>query len=126
MQLVGSGLQNTPHFIAQCIGQYLTEVKGDGNPLIDHTEESTHYCVGQAYQRLAESRFAYSVHTDKINFFANGASKIYPVKFIESAKFLCKHYYYDSSQLEAKMEEREFADCFNDLLKKNTIYSVTG
>jgi len=125
MQLMRSGIQNSPHFMEQCIGQYLTEIKGDSNPLIGNMGKHD-YCIGAAYQRSPESRFAYIVYTDKINFFANGASKIYSVKFIESAKFLCKHYYYDSSQLEAKMEEREFADCFNNLLKNNTIYSSTG
>jgi 50S ribosomal protein L16 3-hydroxylase len=124
-QLVRAGIDDTPHFMEQCIGQYLTEIKGDSHSLIEDTDNGD-YCGGQAYQRSSESRFAYIVYTDKINFFANGAAKIYSVKFIESAKFLCKHYYYDSSQLEAKMEEREFADCFNDLLKNNTIYSSTG
>ena len=125
MQLMQTGIPNSTQFMEQCIGEYLTETKGESTSLIERMGSNV-YCSGQAYQRSPESRLAYIVYTDKINFFANGTTKIYSVEFIESAKFLCKHYYYDSNQLEAKMEAREFADCFNDLLKNNTIYSSTG
>ena len=125
MQLLRSGVDDSAYFMEQCIGQYLTEVKGDASSLNERVD-TTDYCTEQSYQRSPASRFAYIVYTDKINFFANGTSKIYSVNFIESAKFLCKHYYYDSSQLYLKMKDSEFADCFNDLLRNNTIYSATG
>lgn len=125
VQMLHSGLNNNPNFMQQCIGRYLTQSKGESS-LIPLNDSQEHYIVGQDYQRLPESRFAYTVDADKINFFANGSSRIYSVNFIESAKFLCKYYSYKENQLSQLMQNSEFSACFTWLLKNKAIFSLTG
>lgn len=120
VQLLRSGLQDNPEFIEECIGKYLTDTKGE-IPVSDTGDNC--YIVGQSYTRSASSRFAYVTYPDKVNFFANGRSTIYSAKFVESAKFLCKHYHYDSTTLQAHMAQPEFAECFALLLKDQAIFS---
>jgi hypothetical protein len=118
-------LNNNPAFIRQCIGRYLTQTKGESS-VIPFDSSQEYYIAGQDYQRLPESRFAYTVDADKINFFANGSSRIYSVNFIESAKFLCKYYSYKENQLSHLMQNSEFSACFTWLLKNKAIFSLTG
>ncbi len=119
-QLLLAGLKNDPEFIDQCLGKYLTDIKGDSSP--PHACKDC-YTEGLSYERSPESRFAYVIYLDKVNFFANGRSKVYSVNFVESAKFLCGHYYYDAAELQVHMESPEFAECFTDLLQKQAIFS---
>ncbi len=117
-QLLLDGLNKHPEFINQCLGNYLTDLKGE---LPDEKISSETYVSGQNYERSSSSRFAYIVYPDKINFFANGRSKFYSTKFIESAKFLCEHYVYNTCDVKQHMNSTEFAECFSSLLKASLI-----